>query len=105
MSVEITDKFIVSVLELAGFVCPHWIEDGGYVPDNQRFEGRLPLKVVGFVDFTVTHDDVRRGVDLAMKNGYRSSIIYGRNRDGELIDGHSADAIMQFAVFGEIVYD
>lgn len=79
-----------------------------YAEDYSEFYGKLPHKydgVYGSMDYTVTLEDIKKGLQKALnKGGYSAECAMNLiNADGNL-DQLQAENLVQYIMFGELIY-
>lgn len=78
-----------------------------YCMSEHEFYGTLPHRYDGYGDmyYTVTLEDIKRGIEKAFKDDYLRACLYDLiNDDACNLDGIEADNLVQCILFGEIIY-
>lgn len=78
-----------------------------YCMGKDEFYGTLPHRYDedGDMRYTVTLEDIKRGIEKAFKDDYLRACLYDLiNDDACNLDGIEADNLIQCILFGEIIY-
>ena len=80
-----------------------------YAKDSSDSHGKLPHKYdsdYGTMDYTVTLEDIKKGLQKALKKGGYSAecAVNLINVDGGNLDQHQAEELVQYIMFGESIY-
>ena len=112
ISKEDIDDILSSALEGASIA--YWCNRAEVVEENYFGEyGHEQISRGGSIrlhdgeeneDYILTLDKFMKGIKLAMEDGYGEKWFVNGKLDGCQIDGVMADVIVQFAIFGEVIY-
>jgi len=105
---DISDNFIVNLIHTAGFSIGYWAETAQLDQDNQTY---MVKESESDDDFVITYRRIGKSIEelLAGKSDVRQSIIdYLRKAvtedDASYVDSDVADVVIQWAIFGDVVY-
>ena len=78
-----------------------------YAEDNSDFYGKLPHYWDAdnrTMDYEVRLEDIKKGLQKAFKDKYASKYARDLACEGDDFDFIEADALIQFILFGEVIY-
>ena len=108
IQVDISDEFIGDVIDTAGMSIGYWASEATQDDDQKTY---TVTESESGDEFVITYRRIVKSIeDLISGKGNIAEDILGNLRtavtdsDASYVDSEVADAVIQYAIFGEVVY-
>jgi hypothetical protein len=108
IQMDISDEFIGDVIDTAGYGIGYWVETAVWDEDGKTY---TITEQETADEFVITYRRIAKSIEelIAGKSNVRDSIIDNLRKavtedDGSYVDADVADVVIQYAIFGEMVY-
>ena len=105
LKLKITEEDILDIYDTAGYGIAYWANEAEIDEPSCTY-------TVTYEDYpsneiqskTIGPRDIMNGIAKMLEQGYNSNIVYEGTIDTGEIDSYAADIIVQYAIFGEIIF-